>query len=115
MAERSNSDSLPDGSPVAWPRPVQDGSWTDFAGVTWRIRGGMLDRKGFRRLTKRDDLLVLHVYGVAPRLLEGTERSSLLGSIDEFFAGRAPENISFDLGDFRNDAHEAMLVVQEYC
>ena len=104
-----------DGPGVEWARPVRDGAWTGPDGAYWRRRGGQLEPKAARRLMRRPDLVVLHAYGPQPREVDGVEADALLARIRQFLDGDAPAYSAFTLGDFRDDARRAMLVVEEIC
>jgi hypothetical protein len=46
-----------------WATPIRDQHWIDRQGNRWRMRGGMLTAKQARRLFRRPDIAILHVYG----------------------------------------------------
>jgi hypothetical protein len=98
-----------------WPTPIRDKNWIDRQGNRWRMRGGLLTAKQARRLFRRPDVAVLHVYGLDPRQVTGPERDALIDRIDQFFADAAPPMTNFAVAEFRNDQRQAMLVVQESC
>jgi hypothetical protein len=99
----------------SWPTPIRDKHWTDRQGNRWRMRGGLLTATQARRLFRRPDIAILHVYGLDPRQLTGRERDALIDRIEEFFVGAAPPMTDFAIAEFRNDVRQAMLVVQESC
>ena len=84
---RSNSDVGPDGEQQAWHSPICAREWVDPGGSRWHMRGGTLDQRQLRRLLKRLDVRVLHVYGPEPREVSGENLESLIAGIDEFFRG----------------------------
>jgi len=94
-AVRSNSDIGPDGEQQVWPSPIRAREWVDPDGSRWHMRGGTLDQRQLRRLLKRLDVRVLHVYGPEPREIAGRELGSLLAGIEEFFRGRLPLPLTF--------------------
>lgn len=98
-----------------WPTPIRDKHWVDQRGNRWHIRGGLLAAKQARRLLRRPDVAVLHVYGVNPRQATGPEREALIDRIERFFAGAAPPMSDFAIAEFRDDRHQVMLIVQESC
>jgi predicted naringenin-chalcone synthase len=79
------------------------------------MRGGLLAARQARRLLRRPDVTVLHVYGLDPRVVTGLERDALTVRIEEFFVGCAPPMSDFAIAEFRNGQRQVMLVVQEYC
>jgi hypothetical protein len=79
------------------------------------MRGGLLTAKQARRLFRRPDIAILHVYSPDPRLVTGSERDALIDRIEQFFVGAAPPMTAFAIAEFRNDVRQAMLVVQESC
>jgi hypothetical protein len=99
----------------SWPTPIRDKSWTDRQGNRWRMRGGLLTAKQARRLFRRPDVAILHVYGLDPRQVTGPERDALIGRIEEFFTDTAPPMTDFAIAEFHNDQRQTMLVVQESC
>lgn len=109
------SDALPDGREVQWPRPVYDGVWVDHEGTTWRMRGAALEAKAARRLARRPGVRVVHAYGTEVAEVEGARREELLGEVESFLRGEAPQFSVFEMGDFRDADHRVMLLVQESC
>ena len=79
------------------------------------MRGGTLDQRQLRRLLKRLDVRVLHVYGPEPREVSGQELESLLAGIEEFFRGQAAPTTDFRIADFRDPYHHVLVVVEECC
>ena len=79
------------------------------------MRGGPLDAKQARRLMQRPDVHVVRAYELNVTEVLGAERDALLARVEEFFAGHAPPYSGFDLGDFRDQNHRVMLMVQESC
>ncbi|WP_213001422.1 hypothetical protein [Winogradskya consettensis] len=100
-----------------WPQPISAGHWTDTDGVRWHLRGRRIDQPGppLRRLLKRPGLRVLHAYGPDPLEVTGSSRDALLERVHRFFAGEAPPHSAFWLAEFRNDDHQAMLIIEEGC
>jgi hypothetical protein len=97
---------------VYWPRPVHDREWVDAEGTSWRIRGGDLDQKQFRRLLKRPDVHVVRAYELYVAEVHDVEREALLARVEEYFRGQAPRYTDFELGDFRDATHRVVLIVQ---
>jgi hypothetical protein len=118
-AEPAGKDATPHAAADAagrdWPAPIRDRRWTDRHGAQWRMRGGLLTARQARRLLRRPDVIVLHIYGFDPRLVTGLERDALTARIEEFFAGYAPPMSDFAIAEFRNGQRQVMLVVQESC
>jgi hypothetical protein len=111
----SSQAARPDARP--WPQPIREGRWTDDDGSRWHIRGGQgqLPHRVLRRLLNHPDLRVLHVYGLHPTQVSGTEREALLERVERYFAGEAPPYSEFRLAEFRDDDHRVMLVIEEAC
>lgn len=105
----------PDGQARPWPTPIRDREWVDESGTTWRMRGPAIAQRELRRLLKREDVRVLHVYGLGPVELSGPDLDSLVQRIESFFAGDAPPMSDFVLGDFRDEDRRVLVVVQESC
>lgn len=114
-ARVSQAEVGPDDQVVYWPRPVHDREWVDAEGTSWRMRGGDLDQKQFRRLLKRPDVHVVRAYGLDVTELRDGEREALLARVEEYFRGQAPPYSEFELGDFRDATHRVVLMVQESC
>jgi hypothetical protein len=108
----SQADVGPDDQVVYWPRPVHDREWVDAEGTSWRIRGGDLDQKQFRRLLKRPDVHVVRAYELYVAEVHDVEREALLARVEEYFRGQAPRYTDFELGDFRDATHRVVLIVQ---
>jgi hypothetical protein len=79
------------------------------------MRGSPLDGKQARRLMRRSDVHVVLAYGVEVAEVLGANRDVLLARVEDFLAGKAPANSEFELGDFRDQDHRIVLVVQESC
>jgi hypothetical protein len=109
------SNDLPDGTSLEWPRPVYDRAWTDDRGTTWSMRGPELDGKAARRMVRRSDVVVLHAYGLDVAVVEGAGKTALLLRVEAYLKGRAPAFSAFELGDFRDSEGHVMLVIQESC
>lgn len=112
---RTNSEVGRDGQVRRWPTPIRDREWVDESGTTWRMRGPAMGQRELRRLLKREGVRVLHVYGLEPVELSGTDLDALVRRIEAFFAGDAPPMSEFVLGDFRDAERHVMVVVQESC
>ncbi len=112
---RTNSDVGPDGQARQWPTPIRDRQWVDEQGTVWRMRGPEIRRRELTRLLKRDDVRLLHVYGLDPTVIPKSDTGPLVTRVEEFFAGDAPPMSDFVLGDFRDDQRRVMIVVQESC
>lgn len=79
------------------------------------MRGGPLDVKQARRLMKRPDVRIVRAYDLEVAEVQGAEREALLARVEEFFAGNAPAHSDFELGDFRDQSHRVLLMVEESC
>jgi hypothetical protein len=112
---RANSEIGADGEQQAWPSPIRAREWVDPGGRRWHMRGGTLDQRHLRRLLKRLDVRVLHVYGPEPREVSFQNLESLLAGIDEFFRGQAAPTTDFRVADFRDSDHHVLVVVEESC
>jgi hypothetical protein len=97
------------------PRLLRDREWINSTGERWHMRGHELEPKQARRLLKRPGVRVLHVDSPEPHEPRGPELQSLLTRLEGFWAGEAAPMNDFVVGDFRNSAHELMLVIQESC
>jgi len=64
---------------------------------------------------KRPDVHVVCAYELTVDEVRGAVRDGLLARVDEFFAANAPPYSEFELGDFRDQNHQVMLMVQETC
>jgi len=107
---------IPFGETFYAPQPLAGKTWTDEHGVTWRRRGqGLLTPKQARKLLSRSDITVMHVYDGAVHEHAGRDREGLAVAIEEYWAGHADPMSSFDLGEFRDDAHHVMVMVVEGC
>jgi len=115
ISARGDGDPESNAGWLTWPRPVHDREWVDVDGSAWRMRGGPLDAKQARRLMKRADVHVVRAYELNVAEVRGAERDALLARVEEFFAGNAPANSEFEPGDFRDQNHRVMLMVQESC
>lgn len=100
---------------LMWPRPVHDREWVDLDGTLWRMRGGPMDAKQARRLMRRPGVHVARAYELAVVEVRGAERDALLARVEEFFAGSAPPDSVFEIGDFRDQNQRVTLMVQESC
>lgn len=98
-----------------WPSPIRDRAWFGQDGQLWRMRGDRLAKKGYRRLKTREDIRVLHCYGMHPVEVTGGQRESLFRRVDTFLNGDAPPMRAFDLAEFRNVQRDTMLVIEEFC
>lgn len=109
---RTNATNGPDGE-EAWPSPIRDREWLDPEGKRWRMRGQAIGQREVRRLLKRDDLRVLHVYGLEPKELAGEEREALLRDLHAFYEGEASPYADFRVADFRDEGRHPLLVVED--
>ena len=109
------SDVLPDGTEVEWPRPVYDGSLMDAEGTMWQMRGPALEGKRARRVVRMPDVRVVHAYGLDVVELEGEDKDELLARVEECLRGDAPPYSVFELAEFRDEDRHVMLVAQESC
>ena len=100
----------------SWPLPIREGQWFDGTD-NWHRRGREITALGppLRRLLKRQDVRVLHCYGPHPSEVDGDDRVALLDRVERYFAGEAPPHSAFVLAEFRNQAGQAMLVIEEMC
>jgi hypothetical protein len=57
----------------------------------------------------------MHVYDGAVHEHAGRDRDGLAVEIEEYWAGHADLMSSFDLGEFRDDAHHVLVMVVEGC
>jgi hypothetical protein len=94
---------------------MHDREWIDAQGTAWRMRGSPLDEKQARRLMRRSDVHVVLAYGMEVAEIRGADRDVLLARVEDFLAGIAPAHSEFELGDFRDQDHRTVLMVQESC
>jgi hypothetical protein len=94
---------------------VHDREWIDPHGTAWRMRGSPLDAKQARRLMRRSDVHVVLAYGMEVAEVLGADRDVLLARVEDFLAGKASAHSEFELGDFRDQDHRTVLMVQESC
>jgi hypothetical protein len=66
-------------------------------------------------LLRRPGVRVLHVYGPEPQLVDGSDLDSLLTRLHDFLAGNSRPHADFGVADFRDDNHNVLAVVEEYC
>jgi hypothetical protein len=45
----------------------------------------------------------------------GADRSGLVAEVEQHWAGHAQPMASFDIGEFRDDAHRIMAMIVENC
>ncbi|WP_030529667.1 hypothetical protein [Phycicoccus jejuensis] len=98
-----------------WPSPVADRSWVSDDGTEWRMRGGPIGEREVRRLLRRPDVRVLHVYGTEPVELPAKEASEVLDALQVFYDGRAQPFADFVVADFRSNDHDVLIVIEESC
>lgn len=111
---RTNSTVGPDGEQM-WPSPIRDGEWLDAEGVRWRIRGHPIGERETRRLLKRPELRVLHVFGEQPREVTGSDLARVLQDLATFHRGEASPYADFCVAEFRDEERRPLLVVEESC
>ena len=102
----------PEGQPSG---PIHDRQWSGPEGTRWHMRGDELSPRAARRLLQRPGRLNIHAYGPEAQLVSGDDLAAVLTRPDEFFAGQADPHVDFRVADFRNGAHQVMLVVEESC
>jgi hypothetical protein len=60
--------------------------------------------------------MVMHVYDGAVHLHEGSDMRGLLAEMQQVWDENDPNPMHFfDLGEFRDDAHRAMVMIVEGC
>jgi hypothetical protein len=57
----------------------------------------------------------MHLYGGAVHEHEGPDRAGLVADVEEYWEGHAHPMASFDLGEFRDNAHHVMVMIVEGC
>ncbi|MBM0124537.1 hypothetical protein IMY96_07235 [Pimelobacter simplex] len=97
------------------PRLLRDREWTDPDGTHWRMRGSELDAKQARRLLRRDGIRVLLVNSPDPEMVAEDDLEDLRGRLEDFWSGCAQPMADFNIGDFRNEEHGVLVVIQESC
>lgn len=96
------------------PRPFARKTWAD--GDTWHRRGrGLLSPKRARKLLSRADTTLMHVFGGAAHEHVGPAREGLVAKLEEFWAGNADPRSTFELGEFRDNADNVMVMIVEGC
>ncbi|MGG5260355.1 hypothetical protein [Phycicoccus avicenniae] len=84
-------------------------------GTEWRMRGGPIGEREVRRLLRRPNIRVLHVYGTEPLELPATEATEVLDALQDFYDGRAQPFADFVVADFRSSSHNVLIVIEESC
>ncbi|MEU7145572.1 hypothetical protein ABZ942_39430 [Nocardia sp. NPDC046473] len=68
-----------------------------------------------RRLLRRPDTIVYHVYVGPAHEHVGEERDDLVRRLEEFWAGRAQPMADFFLTEFRDSDHRVLVMIVEHC
>jgi hypothetical protein len=110
----------PGGQPIEFYQPIRSGAYTDESGVPWRMRRGEVTWKRIEHLIHNPGVRVLHAYmndihDVAPNHREdfmAMIRPYLKPGQDVPVSGG---NTDFRAGEFKDDEHRSMLLVEETC
>jgi hypothetical protein len=112
MAEPSGS---ADGAGLA--RPVVNlalqARFTDAQGVVWRRRGDAVTEKRVRTLMNDSTVRVLHDYMGRVQEVPGDQRTAFAESAQQKM--RESPYSDFVAAEFKNQQHEHLLVLREYC
>ncbi|GAA0950618.1 hypothetical protein GCM10009554_50820 [Kribbella koreensis] len=111
----------PGESAVAWSQPVLDGEFTDEHGVWWQLRGGdaLMPWKRVQQLLGDPEVRVLRVYANEARDVLPEERESFAAEIRPYLTDTvvrtAGDYTDFLAGEFKDEHHNHLLVVEESC
>ncbi|WP_157728220.1 hypothetical protein [Actinopolymorpha singaporensis] len=110
------------GPPAEWvsfPSALEGGEYTDEQGVRWRLRRGEVRVSRVEHLMRDPDVRVLHALGPEVRDVPVEEREAFLVTIRPYLKGvKRPSSGDFTdyfLGEFKDDSHRSLLVVEERC
>jgi hypothetical protein len=110
-----------EGEPAfVWRQPIADGEFTDEAGVWWGLRGdGSLPWKRVEQLLKDPEVRVLRFYANAASDVLPADRESFSTEIRPYLTGKivreAGDFTDFFAGEFKDEQHHHLLVVEESC
>lgn len=79
------------------------------------MRGGPIGEREVRRLLRRPNVRVLHVYGTESLEVPAKEASEVLSALQVFYDGRAQPFADFVVADFRSRNHGVLVVIEESC
>ncbi|MFD6158254.1 hypothetical protein ACFWF7_34730 [Nocardia sp. NPDC060256] len=68
-----------------------------------------------RRLLRRSETIVYHVYIGPAHKVVGKDRDDLVQQLEEFWAGRAQPMADFFLNEFRDSDHRVLIMIVEHC
>ncbi|WP_328330367.1 hypothetical protein OHA70_08550 [Kribbella sp. NBC_00382] len=108
------------GPVVAWSQPVVDGEFTDEGGVRWQLRGdGSMPWKRVEQLLKDPEVRVLRVYANEASDVLPADRESFSAEIKPYLTGKvlreAGDWTDFLAGEFKDEQHNHLLVVEQSC
>lgn len=115
VCENADVDLAP-GEAFGVPRPLGSKVWVDDRGTEWHRRGAdTLAPRQARKLLSRPEVVFMHVFGGPAHEHVGSDRESLAADVEAFWAGDADPMTTFDVGEFRNEAHQVMVMIVEGC
>ncbi|MFI5711177.1 hypothetical protein [Kribbella sp. NPDC051620] len=121
FAEAEASGSGPSEPSVAWSQPVVDGEFTDEHGVWWQLRGGdeLMPWKRVQQLLRDPEVRVLRFYANEARDVLPEERESFAAEIKPYLTSEivrpAGDCTDFLAGEFKDEHHNHLLVVEQSC
>jgi hypothetical protein len=108
------------GPVIAWGQPVVDGEFTDEGGVRWQLRGdGSMPWKRVEQLLKDPEVRVLRVYANEASDVLPADRERFSAEIKPYLTGKvvreAGDWTDFLAGEFKDEQHHHLLVVEQSC
>ncbi|GAA2760084.1 hypothetical protein [Actinopolymorpha rutila] len=98
---------------------LEDGEYTDERGVQWHLRRGELKVSRVEHLMRDPHVRVLHCQGSDVRDVPMGEREALLVTIRPYLKGvKRPspgDYTDYFLGEFKDDNHRSLLIIEEQC
>lgn len=101
-----------------WPEPSRLKTWTDANGHTWhRVGHEPLSLKAARRAFADNRNVVVHFYGVTPRVVSDEDaRTELWSRVELAMRGRHPNpHADVKVIRYRDEDGGSMLAVEESC
>ena len=109
----------PAGTPIDWYQPIGSGEYTDETGARWQLRRGDLPWKRIDRLIHDPQVRILHAYQNeihdVPLEHRDTFTATIRPYLDSKRAAAMDDYTDFRAGEFTDDQHRSLLVVEETC
>jgi hypothetical protein len=112
----------PGGQPVEWSSPIDIGEWTDECGETWWRRGGRPTTKRVEHPLANSEVRVRFVYlWYDHRDIAPDERPEFWARVKPYlterisYAPRDSDQTEYEIGEFKNDLGESLLIVEMSC